>query len=397
MMKTTGIMICGAGIVGLTIARELVSRGYKDILIIDKEPEIARHASGRNSGVLHAGIYYAPGSLRAVSCLSGNFKMKEYCREKGLPLLETGKVIVARNESEIPTLLELYDRATANGAKVEIIDEKRLAAIEPNAKTTSKALFSHYTAVVNPRAVMQSLYDDLAESGKVSFMLGTKFITTDGSNTITTDKGKISCGMFINCAGSYSDQVARPFGFGEGYRLIPFKGIYKKLKKEKAHLIKGSIYPVPNLKNPFLGIHFTRSASGDVYLGPTAIPAFGRENYGILSGLDAEAFDIIIRDAILFFKNKKFRSVAFEEPRKYFFKYFFNDAKKLVKELSPEDLESSTKVGIRPQLVDLKRNELVMDFLVKNDTKSVHILNAISPAFTSSMYFAEMIAENYIH
>ncbi|CCO24079.1 L-2-hydroxyglutarate oxidase [Maridesulfovibrio hydrothermalis] len=395
-MKTAEILICGAGIVGLTVARELISRGYKDITIIDKEDEIARHASGRNSGVLHAGIYYAPGSLRAVSCLSGNFKMKEYCKDKGLPLLETGKVIVARNESELPTLHELHSRATANGAKVEIIDEQQLFEIEPNAKTTKQALFSHYTAVVDPRAVMNSLYNDLALSGKVTFMLGTSFITAKKNNVIVTDKGEISCGLFINAAGAYSDKVARPFGFGEGYQLIPFKGIYKKLKKEKAHTIKGSIYPVPNIKNPFLGIHFTRSATGDVYLGPTAIPAFGRENYGILKGLDKEAFDIILRDAILFLTNPKFRSIAFEEPRKYLFSCFFNDAKELVKDLSPDDIESTPKVGIRPQLVDTKRNELVMDFLVESDEKSVHVLNAISPAFTSSMYFAEMIVEKYI-
>ncbi len=395
-MKTTEIMICGAGIVGLTLARELLARGYKDILIIDKEDEVAKHASGRNSGVLHAGIYYAPGSLRAQSCLSGNFKMKAYCKEKGLPLLETGKVIVAKNKSEISTLHELYTRATANGAKVELIDEEKLSQIEPNAKTCKEALFSHYTAVVDPRAVMKSLYNDLLQSGKVTFMLGTSFITAKKNNLIVTDKGEISCGLFINAAGAYSDQVARPFGFGEGYQLIPFKGIYKKLKKNKADIIKGSIYPVPNIKNPFLGIHFTRGATGDVYLGPTAIPAFGRENYGILAGLDSEAFSIILRDAVLFMKNKKFRSIAFEEPRKYFFKCFFNDAKELVKELSPDDIESTPKVGIRPQLVDIKRNELVMDFLIESDNKSVHILNAISPAFTGSMFFAEMIADKYI-
>ncbi len=395
-MKTTEIMICGAGIVGLTLARELLARGHKDILIIDKEDEVAKHASGRNSGVLHAGIYYAPGSLRAQSCLSGNFKMKAYCKEKGLPLLETGKVIVAKNESEISTLHELYTRATANGAKVELIDEEKLSQIEPNAKTCKEALFSHYTAVVDPRAVMKSLYNDLLQSGKVTFMLGTSFITTKNNNLIVTDKGEISCGLFINAAGAYSDQVARPFGFGEGYQLIPFKGIYKKLKKNKADIIKGSIYPVPNIKNPFLGIHFTRGATGDVYLGPTAIPAFGRENYGILAGLDSEAFSIILRDAVLFMKNQKFRSIAFEEPRKYFFKCFFNDAKELVKELSPDDIESTPKVGIRPQLVDIKRNELVMDFLIESDNKSVHVLNAISPAFTGSMFFAEMIVDKYI-
>lgn len=378
------------------MARELLARGHKDILIIDKEDEVAKHASGRNSGVLHAGIYYAPGSLRAQSCLSGNFKMKAYCKEKGLPLLETGKVIVAKNESEISTLHELYARATANGAKVELIDEERLSQIEPNAKTCKEALFSHYTAVVDPRAVMKSLYNDLLQSGKVTFMLGTSFITARKNNIIVTDKGEISCGLFINAAGAYSDQVARPFGFGEGYQLIPFKGIYKKLKKNKADIIKGSIYPVPNIKNPFLGIHFTRSATGDVYLGPTAIPAFGRENYGILAGLDSEAFSIILRDAVLFMKNQKFRSIAFEEPRKYFFKCFFNDAKELVKELNPDDIESTPKVGIRPQLVDIKRNELVMDFLIESDNKSVHVLNAISPAFTGSMFFAEMIVDKYI-
>ena len=164
-MTTATILICGAGIVGLTVARDLVAAGYDDILIIDKEPEAGRHASGRNSGVLHAGIYYAPGSLRAQSCLEGNHRMKRYCEERGLPLIKTGKVIVARDETELPTLRELYSRATQNGAKVELIDDRQLAEIEPNAKSAGQALLSHYTAVVDPKAILMSVQAELLTTG----------------------------------------------------------------------------------------------------------------------------------------------------------------------------------------------------------------------------------------
>ncbi|MEK7851576.1 MAG: FAD-dependent oxidoreductase, partial [Deltaproteobacteria bacterium] len=196
--------------------------------------------------------------------------------------------------------------------------------------------------------------------------------------------------------GAYSDKVAHAFGVGLNYKAIPFKGIYKKLRPEKSYLVKGNIYPVPDIRNPFLGVHFTRSVKGDVYLGPTAIPALGRENYGILKGIDLEAIDISLREAVLFFVNPKFREVALTEPRKYIFKYFFEDARKLVKELNPEDIIPSDKVGIRPQLVDWDKKELVMDFMVVRDGGSVHILNSISPAFTSSMEFARFVVDKYI-
>jgi len=399
-MITASILICGAGIVGLTVARDLVAAGYDDILIIDKEPEPGRHASGRNSGVLHAGIYYAPGSLRAQSCLEGNFRMKQYCEERKLPLLKTGKVIVARDESELPTLRELFARATQNGAKVELIDDRQLAEIEPNAKSAGQALFSHYTAVVDPKAILKSIQQELLDSGKVRLRFDTRFVglgEPEGKRLrVRTTNGDISCAFFLNAAGAYGDVVAHAFGLGQNYQLIPFKGIYKKLKPEKAHTIRGSIYPVPNIKNPFLGVHFTRGVHGDVYLGPTAIPALGRENYGILSGIDSEAPSILLRDALLFLRNKKFREVALEEPRKYSFKYFFNDARKLVKELAIEDIENSPKAGIRPQLVDVKKNELVMDFVIEGTDASVHVLNSISPAFTSSLFFSGMLLDKYV-
>ena len=390
------ILIVGGGIIGLTIARQLVQSGYKNIVIIDKEKDLGKHASGRNSGVLHAGIYYAPESLKAKSCLRGNFLMREYCKRKGLPLLEAGKVIVAKDEKQIPALKELYHRAIANGAKVEIIDEHQLTDIEPNAKTIQHALFSHYTAVVDPKRVVYSLKSDLETSEKVRFFLNCGFQGLSDSSVAVTTCGEIGFGYFINAAGAHCDRVARVFGVGLDYRMIPFKGIYKKLKPNRSQMVRGNIYPVPDIRNPFLGIHFTRNVYGEVYLGPTAIPAFGRENYGILSGIDAEGLSILLRDAVLFFVNPKFRDVALKEPRKYLSSFFLSNAAQLVKSLDPEDIEPAEKVGIRAQLVDWKEKELVMDFLVVKQGESVHILNPISPAFTSSMDLAEKIVTDYV-
>jgi L-2-hydroxyglutarate oxidase LhgO len=392
----TDILIAGAGIIGLTVARELVLRGCDDVLIIEKEEEVAKHASGRNSGVLHAGIYYTPDTLKARSCLNGNLLMKAYCKEKALPILETGKVIVAKNEDEIPILRELERRATANGAKVDLIDEGRLLAIEPNAKTCEVALYSHYTAVVDPKKILLSLWRDLEATNKVRFLFSCQFQGLKGSSTALTSSGPIDFARFINAAGAHCDRVARVFGVGRNLRLIPFKGLYRKLRAEKSHLVRGSIYPVPDIRNPFLGVHFTRNVHGEVYLGPTAIPALGRENYGLLEGIDGEGPLILARDAILFATNPKFREVALSEPKKYVFRYFFQDAARLVKELHPADIVSSEKCGIRAQLVDWEKKELVMDFLLVKEGRTIHILNPISPAFTSSMDLARRIVAAFL-
>ncbi|MGZ8449254.1 MAG: L-2-hydroxyglutarate oxidase [Candidatus Deferrimicrobiaceae bacterium] len=385
------VLIVGAGIIGLTLARSLVMAGVDDIVIVEKEAAPGMHASGRNSGVLHAGIYYAPDSLKAKSCLNGNFLMRAYCREKGLPLQENGKVIVARDEGEIPALSDLMRRATANGAKVEMIDEAQLAGIEPNARTTGKALLSHDTACVDPAAVLVSLRKDLETGGKVTLATGCLFTGVKGSRKAVTSRGEISFRKFVNAAGAHCDRVAHLFGVARRYRLIPFKGIYRKLRKGLSHTVRGNIYPVPDIRNPFLGVHFSRDVHGEVYLGPTAIPAFGRENYGIFSGIDREGASIALSDAILFFRNAKFREVALTEPRKFGKRAFFRDAARLVKVLSPSDIEPSEKVGIRAQLVDWQTKELVMDFQVIADGDAIHILNPISPAFTSSMDIARTL------
>lgn len=391
----TDVLVVGGGIIGLTIARELLLAGRGEVLVLEKEPDLGMHASGRNSGVLHAGIYYAPDSSKARTCLAGNRLMRAFCKEKGLPLLESGKVIVARSEMELPTLEELHRRATANGARVRFVDERELAEIEPMARTTGKALHALDTAAVDPKAVLRALRTEL-EAGGARIVTSCRFLGRAGPDGAQTTQGTIRYHRLVNAAGAHCDEVARAFGIAEHYRLIPFKGIYRKLRPGANFPVNGNIYPVPDIRNPFLGIHFSRSVHGDVYLGPTAIPALGRENYGLLRGAGGEAFAIALADAALFLSNRKFRTVALTEPRKYLPAFFHRDAARLVRSYDPALFDAADKVGIRPQLVDWRTKELVMDFLVEAKDATVHVLNPISPAFTSSMDLARTIVREHL-
>jgi L-2-hydroxyglutarate oxidase LhgO len=391
----TDVLVVGGGIIGLTIARELVRAGRSEIVVLEKEPELGRHASGRNSGVLHAGIYYAPDSAKARTCLAGNRLMRAFCKEKGLPVLEAGKVVVARTEAELPTLEELHRRATANGARVRFVDERELAELEPMARTTGKALHSLDTGAVDPKLVLKALRAELEAAG-VRIVTGCRFLGRAGLDRARTGAGEIAFRRLVNAGGAHCDEIARAFGVGEQYRLIPFKGIYRKLRAGATFPVNGNIYPVPDIRNPFLGVHFSRSVHGDVYVGPTAIPALGRENYGLLRGADAEALSIAAADATLFVRNAKFRAVALTEPRKYLPSFFHADAARLVKRYDPALFPRADKVGIRPQLVDWRTKELVMDFLVEARDATVHVLNPISPAFTSSMDLARTIVKEHL-
>jgi L-2-hydroxyglutarate oxidase LhgO len=388
------ILVVGGGIIGLTIARELSAR-RAGVVVIEKEDALGRHASGRNSGVLHAGVYYAPDSLKARTCLAGNRLMKAYCREKGLPLVEAGKVVVARTEAELPVLEELYRRATANGARVELVDARALADIEPMARTVERALWSRDTAVVDPKAVLASLRADLEAAG-VRVVTGCRFLGLAGPSAARTSLGRVAFGRLVNAAGAHCDAVARAFGVGAHLRLIPFKGIYRKLRPGATFPVNGNVYPVPDIRNPFLGVHFTRSVHGDVYVGPTAIPALGPENYGLLRGAGPGAFRILAEDAALLVANPRFREVALTEPRKYLPAFFHRDAARLVRAYDPSLFPRAEKVGIRPQLVDWRTKELVMDFLVEARDGAVHVLNPISPAFTSAMALARTIVADHL-
>jgi len=398
MNQKADYLIIGAGIIGLAIARELRSR-YPDveIIIIEKEPDVAYHSSGRNSGVLHAGFYYSADSLKAKFTRDGNIQMKEYCRQNHLKLNECRKVVVAQNESELEPLYELERRGKKNGVDVTIITEEDLKAIDPNAKTFKYALFSPNTATVDPTEVNMAVKHELMSKG-VKFIFNNGYKCREGATSVITLSGLvITAGKIINAAGLYADKIARDFNFSQDYTIIPFKGIYLKYtKKDKP--IKTNIYPVPNLKNPFLGVHYTITVDGIIKIGPTSIPAFWRENYkGMDNFKGGEMANILGWESRLFLTNAfGFRSLAFEEVRKYNKSFFVDLAAKLVHNIDKSGFTEWSKPGIRAQLMNKKTMELVQDFVVESDGTTIHVLNAVSPAFTSSFPFAKWVVENYV-
>jgi L-2-hydroxyglutarate oxidase LhgO len=389
-------LIIGAGIVGLSIAYSIQKKNPNaKIVILEKEVEIGLHASGRNSGVLHAGFYYSSNTKKAQFTKDGNAKMKAFCKEHNLKLNECGKVVVAKNQKELERLEALYERGKTNNVEVELLDEAKLAEIEPNASTYRKALYSPTTATVDPLEVLKKLASIVVENGAKIYK-GTKFLYTLGDR-IVTDSGEFKTKKIINAAGLYADRVAQQFGFGKDYVVIPFKGKYLEYTGEDTP-VSTNIYPVPNPLNPFLGVHFTLKADGKVTLGPSASPAFWRENYKACQNFNLEEFgEILWYDAQMFILNRSgFRKLAIEELKRFTKSSFQEEAKKLARHIDPKKFSKWGNAGIRAQLVDKRSLTLVDDFIVEGDEKSLHILNAVSPAFTCSFAFADWIVEKYL-
>lgn len=387
------ILIIGAGITGLSVAYELINRGFEDVVIIDKEPETGRHASGRNSGVLHSGIYYAPGTLKARYCVEGNRLLKEFCLLHDIFMLQNGKVIVAADQYRLNDLYELKKRADNAGAISHIIDTRELSDIEPFAYSYEKALYCPETAVFRPIDILAKLTSLLFSSGRVRILYNTGFDRLLPGNRVKCGDSVIKFNKIVNASGAFSEKIAKAFGFNHRFKVLPFKGTYRKLRKESRYLIKSNVYPVPDLQKPFLGVHFTKSVDGEVYAGPTAIPAFSRENYGMFEKLDIETFPILLRDCYMLIADRNFRNSALNEIKKYSDTFFWKEASLLIPSLRKEELIESEKVGIRPQLVDWNSKKLEMDFVILQDGDSIHILNSISPGFTTSMAFAKHIAD----
>lgn len=386
--------------VGLCLAHQLLERGITSkIVILDKETKLGKHSSGRNSGVLHAGLYYKPGSLKAKVCVNGSRRLRNWVEERGLPINPCGKVIVPQRldlDKQLDILLEM---GRSNGATVEIWDESQLHQYLPEARTASgRALWSPNTAVVKPMTVMRQLEQELRERG-VSFVLNRKSWTLDPKTRQLCLSGgeKFTYGHLINTAGLQADRIAHLFGVGNHFTLLPFKGFYWQLKPDCPIQPWTNLYPVPDLDIPFLGVHFTPSADSVpvVSIGPTATPSLGRENY---RGLDSfELMSTISNFSLLtrqYLRNRNgFRNYVHEQAFLALPPLFLRSAQSLIPSLSSEHLELSQKVGIRPQLFNRQTQQLENDFLCLPGPASTHVLNAISPAFTASFALADLILD----
>ncbi|WP_127578850.1 L-2-hydroxyglutarate oxidase [Paenibacillus koleovorans] len=394
-VATYDYVIVGAGIIGLTISRELKLRDPDTrIAVLEKEPMPAYHASGRNSGVLHAGFYYTANSLKARFTRDGNRMLRDYCEKYGLDMNRCGKLIVAADEEELRGLEELKRRGDTNGVELHWVDEVEAMAIDPNAKTFRKALYSPTTVTVDPQQVCETLWRENERNG-VHFYLDTPFVDfVDGHVHACGGELTLRCGYLINAAGLYADKIAQALGFGRSYTIIPFKGLYLKYAKNKTD-IRTNIYPVPNLGNPFLGVHFTKTVDGGIKIGPTAIPALWRENYKGFSRFRLSEFlTILFYEAKLVLTNSfGFRRLAIEEMKKYFRSNFIRLSQKLARGVDPEGFGEFGRPGIRAQLLHKDTLELVQDFVIEGDHRSMHVLNAVSPAFTCSMPFARYVVD----
>jgi len=329
-------------------------------------------------------------------CSSGAKKMQEFADEYGIDCNKSGKVIIATSENDLAAIDKLLQNAKDNGINAEKLNEREVKKIEPHASPYKAGIYSPDTAVINSNAVVQKLYKLLVEKN-IKFKFNSLLLRQrEKRRTLVTSKEEISYGYLYNCAGANADRIAKMFGKGLNYTMIPFKGTYYKLRPERSYLLNSSIYPVPDMRLPFLGVHLTRVINGDIYIGPTAIPAFGRENYRALKGIEfGEGIKVGSELLNMYINNKNnFRMLAHAEIKKYFKPWFLKSAQKLIPELNFNDLIPSSKVGIRPQLIDVNTKEIKMDYIIEKTENSMHVLNSISPAFTSSFSFSKWIVDD---
>ena len=387
------VIIVGGGIVGLATALQLKkSNPNLLILLLEKENELAKHQTGNNSGVIHSGLYYKPGSLKATNCIRGYHLLIDFCREHGIPFELCGKIVVALNETEKPLLQNLFVRGEQNGLQnLKKLSASELKEYEPHVNGI-EGIFVPQTGIVDYKVVAEKYGEVLRKEG-TEIKLGEQVVgisTTGNETTVVTNKNSYSTKLVINCAGLYSDKVARLTVKDLNVKIIPFRGEYFKLKKEKEYLVKNLIYPVPDPNFPFLGVHFTRMAKGGVEAGPNAVLAFQREGY--------KKSDINLKELAETLAWPGFQKVAAKywrtglgEMYRSFSKTAFTKAlQKLIPEINEEDLVEGG-AGVRAQACD-RQGGLVDDFMILEEKNVINVCNAPSPAATSSLAIGETVS-----
>jgi (S)-2-hydroxyglutarate dehydrogenase len=386
-------IVIGGGIVGLATAWTILeNRPGARIAVLEKEDGWARHQTGRNSGVIHSGIYYKPGSLKAKLCREGNRRLMEFCEHQGIRYEACGKVIVATTESELTLLNNLYGRGIANGLSVKRLSASEVKEIEPHVSCLA-GLHVPSTGIVDFTAVCRALAALIGARGG-ELRLGTKVVGlhANGSNGILeTSNGALMARWIINCAGLHSDRVARLGGAKPGARIVPFRGEYYELKSERRMLVRNLIYPVPDPQFPFLGAHFTRMIDGSVHAGPNAVLSLKREGYRRTSFNLRDFFDTTTYPGFWRMAAKHAGSGLKEIYRSISKKAFVRSLQKLIPEIREDDLVPGES-GVRAQALRADGG-LVDDFLIVNGPSAIHVCNAPSPAATASLEIGRFIAE----
>ncbi|HEY8281817.1 MAG TPA: L-2-hydroxyglutarate oxidase [Leifsonia sp.] len=389
-MATQDVIIIGGGIVGLAVAERLARTGSR-VTLLEKEQSWAAHQTGHNSGVIHAGPYYKPGSLKATMCTAGNRSMVAFAREHDIPHQVCGKLIVATEKKELPRLQTLFERATANGAPSRLLDAAEAHEYEPHVSAVG-ALRVESTGIIDYAAVSRRLAE-LAQENGAELHLGaevTAIATTADEVLVTHSGGEARGAWLINCAGLQSDRIARMAGVEPEARIVPFRGEYYELVPNRTGLVKGLIYPVPDPDLPFLGVHLTRMIDGSVHAGPNAVMALAREGYRWSDINVRDTSSTLVYPGFLRLASRNVATGAKEILRSFSKSLFASSLARLVPEVTTADIVRAGS-GVRAQAI-LRDGTLADDFIIQRAPRQVHVLNAPSPAATSSLEIAKHIA-----
>ena len=386
------VLIIGGGVIGLSIGIELLeSKPSLKVIIAEKEKNLSLHASGRNSGVLHAGFYYSPDSLKAKFCREGNKELRKVAKKHGIPVRDVGKVVVARNADENNRLDMLFERGIKNGVEIELKTVDELKLLEPLAVTHERFLWSPTTGVSDPKAINAALLQDfISLGGKIDFDTKVKLIQRNSE--IIDEANQYEAKYFINSAGAQSDRIARAVGVGLDYAMLPFMGVYRATN-EKNLPLQRLVYPVPHPINPFLGVHFTLTVDHKVKIGPTAIPIAGREQYSFAEGWSASDIGQAIKGmkSLIVGDSHDLKTILKTEWPKVLGNRLVKESRDLVPTVIQVKEWFKKPPGIRAQLVHLPSGKLEQDFVVKSVDNSTHVLNAVSPGWTSAIPFSRWI------